>query len=435
MFGVFIEGTYPIRIVLFIGYIGALIIASRALVPRVSDGMVRGARWAALIASAAVFAGSLVGFIAITERHAIPITATVWLMDADELTSSSLANNHVGKAVIGLVVPHLFPDTVRTADTGRGVVPHLPLGFVLLLAASFAVAVAASLIAIGSQPKKRRIAHLALYALLSFIVLAKSLDGGIMSDTALVALAGYGALLFAPSRLPAAASIAFGMQVAGVLLLSRVGGYETAAAGWLSIERAAVLLCTIVSLHAVLTGDRQRIAAASALAALVMAVVAASPAIESRLSYLHAPVEAGSVAFRSQSAVSLTAEGRLGRLTFFALTGTEGSIGALSQALHLPPWYSYFARKERNCALGMSSIVLVPERLEREEVVVPGVLSAAFFFMGNDRSGWYRYKLSLKHDHCLVPSPELLREAAYAAGAKDDVLMFTSRVVAPFFRE
>ncbi len=435
---VFTDGTSPVRLLLFLAYLVALAVAVRLCPKELPALWHKVLQTVALISVGLVFLFGLTLHTWVIATHDIPQQSLAVFLADDEITGTRLLHNHAGKAAITVLSAPFAQNLVPIVDTGSALAQSFDHVFATLLAILFFIALAASLLAargaiISGEGKRRWYASFALYGLVAFIALEKSVDGGIFSDGALIALVAYGALLFLPPRL-FVRTLLGGACVYVVLmtLLTTYGfawgeGYALSSFG-----NAMVLFLVCLALGTMRQGGvSRRIVIVLTFLALISLGTKAYLDTIGKIEYLTAPLVPDTSfigAYSTESVPALASIGSIGRLEIFAPDEENRmSISELIDRYHLPYWYQPISHYAGSCTLPAETLratfsVLTPEPLIQQIHGVPGLALLTLTPAGITTAGWTHYRGTLVMHPCVPRRWDVLREMLRGANAPEAII-------------
>lgn len=432
VFSVFTEGTYPIRPFLFIAFLmllgGALFAAQKGIV--LPGRFTRAAKVATITAFGFLFFGNLVLQSVILEQHDIPQAEPTFFIDSGGITGTRLTHDHIGKAMIGASVGNLF----STADTGASVLAFMPPWVVPLESFFFLVALFGSvaLFPFLSPPngKGSRTAFFVLYGLTAFIVLAKSVDGGLLSDAAFLSFAVYGVILFFP---PHGFSRRFWYGVIAyawvVMIFYELGAYRSSDYLLDSVEKTFLYGAVAVALSLLVTGIRRRVGWVLLVIALVLVTAKAYPEIDSWHSYVTSRIGPDQAyAVSATPLPNLASVGSLGALTWYDLHPAAGvPVGAFITVHRLPLWWRPVGQSGTSCKSPqyvdtVRFTLLAPDSVSATSFSVGGIAQFQLSTAGEDRLGWKRYEGFLVLNPCVPEPNEAIQQLVLATGAEQAIM-------------
>ena len=428
--GAFMLGTYPIRSFLLLG--AALMLLAGVVVARsrmqLSARMRPALSFMAIGSLAVLFALTLAMEASVFRAHGIPQRDLAIFMTGEEITDSRLVHTHFGKVIIGASVGRMFPHTIHRSDTGAALLPYVPAPMVVLQGTLFLLALFALFGALASRVAsvsgtRQKVALGLLAALSGFIVLEKSIDGGILSDGAGLALAACLGLLFAPlSYFPRAlawGAVGYGLVLGGLYLS---GWYWTLTYFAHALAHTVIFFLAAVALWYAAYGAHRRTLAL--LSCLALGAIGSYAYFDGDgRAYLRAPLSEGAylATYPFESAPDLPQVGQIGRLAVYdASPLSPATVGEAAHALRLPFWYRPFSQggfcEER-------FVVLSPAPLTDISSASGVALDAVFAPAGTSPAGWYRYEARITHSPCLWRYLDVVRETLREAGS-DTVIVY-----------
>lgn len=390
----FLDGTSPVRVLVIAVFL--VLVALAARVPKVPHE--RRVRYAAAWALSLLFALSLAAQVVAFADADIPQHALATAFAGEEITNTRLTHTHIGKAGLALLMPD--DALVRAFDTGSAMrllaAPGIALAIAVLAAAAFVLLVFSLSRTVRNETGTvRKASLLALVSVAGCIALAKSIDGGILSDGAIVAYAATLSLLIG-ARKDFVAHVSWGMLACAAVIatLHLSGfywgeGYALAAA----LKAGALLLLLLALHHASEQGGSPKTLMLSLGALAVIGAISMQASVE-RLSYLDREIVAGSSLVRLSDGRVVSGDSYIGM-----------RIRDVIRKENLLYWYQPVVVRSEGCADGqppyIGSFILAPGYVPE----VPEVVrerSAMRFIAEEDR---YRAEFSMHP--CL---PERIQE-------------------------
>lgn len=435
---VFMDGTSPVRLFLFLAYFVVLAIVLRLCPKKLSRMWQKVLQAVALVSVSLVFLSGLLLHVWVTAVHDIPQQSLSVFLADDEMTSSRLMHNHAGKAAVTVLTAPLAPYLVPVMDTGSALAHSFDSALSVCLAVLFLVALIASLVAAPAVIARGEQRHhwyvsFALYGLVAFIALEKSVDGGIFSDGALIALVAYGALLLLPPRL--FMRTLFVGACAYVVIMTLLTAYGFAWGEGYALTNfgnAAVLFLVCMALGIARQGEAShRVVITFVFLALISLGAKAYFDTAGKIAYLTAPVvEDRSFvgAYPTESVPALTPIGSIGRLAIFAPDPEVGkSVAELIDTYQLPYWYQPISQYAGSCStpadtLRATFFVLAPEPVTEQEYGVSGLALLLLEPTGTTAAGWTQYTGTLIMHPCVPRRWDVLREMLRSANAPEAIV-------------
>ncbi|MES2014604.1 MAG: hypothetical protein V4437_02185 [Patescibacteria group bacterium] len=437
VFGVFADGTYGVRPFLFLLYVcvlmsfGFLFFRFKKVLRVKTLSSVKILRIIAFGAVFLLFFLNLVCQIVVFDHHSIPQTALATFVDQSEITSTRLTHIHFGKAMLGAIVPRLSSKITAVADTGESLVAELPSWVIVLQWILFLLALTGSFFGYVSLSQSvsgrgRKILLLILYSLTAFIVLDKSVDGGLLSDGAFLALTAYFALLFLPQHLFFKAflsgAIFYAWCTAGLYLLDM---YWRVSYVLDILEKAGLFFLLTTALHLGAYGNRKKLFIILLLAVAVGVGMKAEEKFSLEYSYRAVAIDPSHsyAALYGEGESALSLIGTVGRLNIYSFTADpESTVGEFSRKYGVPPSYGPLSVNAEPCTSAESVrtvkfFTLVERPLTKSVFVVPNLIGGVFVPLGIDGRGWYRYATTLTLHECVPRTLDVARESLREVGA------------------
>lgn len=441
---VFTEGTSPVRLALAPLYLGTLVLCFRFLPWHRMRRVMRSAPIIALGAVLCLFILSFSLQLSVYRAHAIPESSLAVFMNADEITNTRLAHIHTGKTAIAMLTHPFASAAVPATDTGAALASFFPgwtgpISLMLLV-----IAIGMTILSLprafrGVEGKAARMAALLLYALVSFMALEKSVDGGILSDGAFLALATWGMLLWVPERYFLRAFLLASVVAAGVLAFGIYHGlYWGEGYVFDAVEKVGVLFLLILALHCARTRGIRSILSLTLITGAMLAIgLKAYSEFAPRSAYLSAAVSGyGYVAaYLSEARIGNESIGTIGRLQIYDVGSSEGTVADLIDQYRLPYWYQPVSMQNQHCrntSLEQQAdfFVLLPNEPERLSVTASRLSTLSLTYIDTDPSGWKRYQASLRMQTCVPRRWDVVREMLRELGHDRAIVYgFSQRVV------
>lgn len=439
----FMLGTFPVRPFLLLGY-AALVAITWLVWNRYGRGqfrekLIKRMRLAVICALALVYLCALCSQVYVFHSYGIAGKGYAIFFTGDEITSTRLAHDHFGKVVIATALAPWSKDIVPVADSGEALTPYLPKGVAWIMFALFTIATLGSLVLTPSVVRRangpwRRVAIGALYIAISFIALAKSLDGGIVSDSAGIALGMYTVLLYAPKHFYKALMVSTAAYAA-VLTLLYVGGYywpqhfffETLVRSALFAALLA-LLCYLAFARA--TKHMMFISSAATLVLFICIGIFVHRIGETNRDYLARPIESGKdwlAAYPSEAQPALPRIGSVGRLVLYNADEFAGAPTFYAlDSYHLPYWYMPISQFPNTCfpatVLSGEEFSLVSRKPLVSTVFAGGIVTLDLTPAVAARSGWYAYQARITQNGCTPRYADVMQQAIHAAGSDQAIV-------------
>lgn len=436
---VFTDGTNPIRIALFALYLLALFTMAR-LSKKGEPNEKKRTLQALVVGSVLIlFTAGLLGHLWIYNAHDIPQRSLAVFLEKDEITNTRLIHTHTGKSAIATLVAPLFSYLNLSADTGASIASSLSPQFSIISALLFVVAIAASLV-LGPHVirqvsgKGKRLAAFILYGLVAFVVLEKSVDGGILNDGAVVALAAYFAIIVLPVRHFLRALLCgalFSTVLTSILFATgQYWGGERYFIG--AVANALVLFFVLLAFHSARTeGWGSRRSLAVLLVALAALGTKAYADTAFKVAYLSTPAGPDSSyvgTYTLEDNVNTISVGSIGRLQVHSVSReTTMTVGELIDVLGAPYWYQPVSLYEGSCAKPATRIVAtfvvhVPEAPKELSAIAEQLASLTLTPQGTDGAGWSTYAGSLSVHPCVPRRWDVLREMMRLVGIERSIV-------------
>ncbi len=424
------EGTHPLRLLLFLGFLLLLCIAARIHVPKSYS---RFLAFAALFSVGAIFALSLFLHVQLVTSHSIPLRASAVFFSGSEMTNTRIEHVHTGKVAIATILP-LASSFEDVADTGSALRDELPPWAGPVLLALLAVAILSALLSYSYIARRKDglyqgLISLLLYGTFAFVTLEKSIDGGILNDGAIVAVAGYAALLFLPRHLFVRVLLLGGVACLVTIFAAAYYGYVLGHNALVSsMGNAGVLLLLGLALHALLLKRSIRTYALLALALLALFLKAGSD-VAFRAGYLASSVrEDGSylATYAHESEPDLPLVTRINDLGVYRLNGEAGriSIGRAIDTYQVPYWYQPVSRLVGGSCTYPSQYreaqfsLFTPAALTQEVIEVPVYARLVLEKTHKNPQGWQGYSARLTYHPCVPRRYDVMKEMIEMLGTK-----------------
>jgi hypothetical protein len=405
-------GTYPVRPFLFIGY--AVVLASILIV-------ITHLRPRAVWESVSVRTDRVIRILSITSIALLFLISLV-----TELSVFNAFGIHFGKSALATLLPQNDEAIVASADTGSALLPYVPKAlpygevflFLLALCTSLYISACACLKISG---RGKVVAIIILYTLVSFLVLEKSVDGGLLSDGAGVACGIY-ILLVLKKRSVIRSSLYISIGYVWVLLaLHFMGFYWPLKLLTYTFVHSAVFLLIAYTLHYAINGSNRRVKKILAVFALLTVTVVAYVQSNYDRSYLSSVITPGTSylsAYEREAGLPLPLLGRIGSLVVYDTSPFAGkTVRDVVDTYHLPYWYQPISIYPQNCSMETN-------RHEERFFLLsrtPLVDSVAVNDLA-DIDGWYRYGVKVTQGYCVPRSLNVLSEMVHLAGTNTFII-------------
>lgn len=437
-------GTYPVRPVLFVGYmLGVLVtvwlvrwLPARTRLLKISGISRRTISVVAISLVSLLFLTNVILQFAVFNYFGIPERSVAIGIQNGEITETRFAHIHFGKVVIASILKGPTQDLILRADTGRALLPYVPQAVVVVESILFVIALLFSLLSAGQyvQPisgKGRQLSALLLLGLLGFYVLEKSLDGGIVSDGAGLALLTWAFLLLMPLHRFAKLIPYMVFGYTAVLLCLYIGGwYWPTSYALLALERTGVLALLILT-GAYFLRDMRRAAALAggiALVGVALFIYHNDASDRDYMSRRIAPDAFYLAAYPEEAKPSLPKVGGIGDLNVYdASSLAPRTVNDVLEQYQLPAAYRPLTPGSYTC----SAPALLRE--ERFSVLSPKRLVAVRSDSGlfsltvtpeyPAPRGWYRYHAVLFYNPCIPRYLDVLEQGIVSAGS-DTALVY-----------
>ncbi|MDB5245406.1 MAG: hypothetical protein JWN90_511 [Parcubacteria group bacterium] len=445
----FTLGTYPVRPFLLIGY-GALIFLAAWAYPFVSkviDKRVsiskgsrkqydRAVRITALASLALLFLIPIICEISVFNSFGIPQRDLAIFFTGDEITNTRIVHNHFGKTAIAQFLGHNDVKFVQSSDTGAALLSYVPRWvppvelalFILALLSSLYVA-ASAIAAVPNRSKKIWLG--ALFTLVGFLVLEKSLDGGLVSDGAGFACAVYALSVLFPFktilRKGAYALFAYIWILCGLFL---TGFYWPLFYLDYGLLHTAVVALTLFALYYGAYGTRVRVKNILIAVTILVIAVTSYEVGKSDRTYLASTIIASSTylaTYESEATPNFPTVGAIGNLQVYDLSSNAGdSIKHIGNEYSLPYWYQPIYVAASSCSTQINRheerfFVLSTKPLV-STTLYQGIADVAYVPLGNAPAGWYRYGAKVTQAYCVPRSLNVVHEMLRLSGATSTIV-------------
>ncbi len=194
LLNVFASGRSPIRIYLFFGYVFLLLslIQRYVFVEKIEKFFNTKLSRITLYFLIITFVFNFFHFAYFAHSHNLPLNTYLIAGSGEEITSSRLVHNHMGKIVIAPLVA-LFSDLVENADPGLGIYHFVSVYIALFYGVLVCICFVLVVLLFTSRvvEEKKPILYTVLYAILSFTLIKSLIDGGLFTETAFFALISF----------------------------------------------------------------------------------------------------------------------------------------------------------------------------------------------------------------------------------------------------
>lgn len=308
----FTDGTSPVRPFLFLLFgIGVAVATVLPNVKRELEIRIVAAGIVTLLFVATFFLQLYVFFQAGIPQHALAIAIT-----QEEITNTRLTHIHVGKVALASIIPFSITPQV---DAGAAMSLLVPDSIGVALGVLLIVGIILLLYALSRSVKHirhRRFAYVLLVSIVGYTAIAKSIDGGILSDGAIIAYAALMALLLAPARL-FTTYLSFGvvMFTVAISIAHLSGFYWGEGYAVAAVLKGGALLLVILALHHFVDKGVTKKNVLLSLAAISLVAGISLQAISERLSYLNIQVEEGATMVRHSDGSITSGDAYIGMTT------------------------------------------------------------------------------------------------------------------------
>jgi hypothetical protein len=437
-------GTYPVRPFLFLGY--GLVLSSLLIILK---HMKRDTPWKGVslrtdqiirIVSVAslglLFLLPIITHVTIFNSFAIPQKDLAIFFTGNEITSTELAHNHFGKTMLSYVLPRNEASIVASSDTGSALLPYipptLPYGEMLLFLTALLTTLYVSLGICKERTKKRTlIAKVLLCTLISFLVLEKSIDGGLFSDGAGIAYALYAFLVFKKGRIPQYAGPYIVIGYVWILVtLYLTGFYWPRILFEYTLIHSAIFVVLVSALYYFAHGSNrtiQRILMTVSVAGIVVVAYLQGYSDRTYLSTVLTQHSSYLAAYPSEARPELPILGEVGTLVIYDSTPLAGkTVGQIIDTYHLPYWYQPLTVNTKQCsneARRNEERFFVLSRNPLHDTTLGNNLADILLSpSGTAPQGWYRYAGKATQQFCVPRSLDVVREMLRLSGANDFIL-------------
>ncbi|MDB5190070.1 MAG: hypothetical protein JWN49_396 [Parcubacteria group bacterium] len=440
----FTLGTYPVRPFLLIGYamfvfltVWAYPHASRklALPERMRKHYERVVRIIALAALALLFIIPIVCELTVFHSFGIPQRDLAIFFTGGEITNTRIAHNHFGKTAIAEFLGNNDAGFIQSSDTGAALLPYVPVWVPPLELALFIIALFSSLYiaanAIAGMPNRRKKIWLgALFSLIGFLVLEKSLDGGFVSDGAASAYGAYIVLIyFSAKRFPRAFIYIVLGYVWVLCTLYFSGFYWPQLYLTYALVHTAIFVLAVYALHYGAFGNNKRIKKILVLLVVIVIGIYASIDGQSDRAYLAkriVPTATYLAVYDFEATPDVPLVGTIGALNIFETASFAGdTIGKITDEYTLPYWYRPLSTGDITCANPVYETeekFFLLTRTPLHGVPDQPLVHTSFLSAGSAPPGWYRYSAVISFNPCISRPNDVIRETIRLAGSTTTIL-------------
>jgi len=285
----------------------------------------------------------------VAEQH-LPVRAIAVFFDEGEITNTSLAHSHTAKAALTVLLEPFKDQIVPSADTGIALAHSFGTMVQIVCAVLFVVALITTILCVPNRSEGAW--TFVLYLITSFVILVKSVDGGIISDGAVIAVFSFGALLMLPQRFFVRALLVGASVTLALLTILFATGLMLAHVALENAANAGVLFLLLGTLDRVRTHPSRQVFLILLIAVLVLCGKAYAD-ISYRITDLSATLrQDGSylATYPEESRPDLTHLGSIGRLSVYATDSLAGeSVASVLDMYGLPYWYQPVSTYEGSC--------------------------------------------------------------------------------------
>lgn len=387
----FTDGTSPVRPFLFLLF--GIGVTAATLVPNVKRE-----REVSMVAAGIVtllFATTLILQLYVFSQAGIPQHALATAITEEEITNTRLTHTHVGKAALTAIIPLSITSQV---DAGSAMSLLVPESMSISLSALFILGIILVVYVLSRRLKQvryRRSAYLLLASIIGYTAITKSIDGGILSDGAVIAYIALMAVLLAPIRqFTTYLSVGAIVFTAAVAITHLTGFYWGKGYALVAVLKGGALLLVILALHHFVdTGVTKKSVFLSLVAVALVASISLQ-AINERLSYLTMHVEEGNAMVRRKDGSVTSGDAYAGMTT-----------RSVIEQENLMYWYQPVMHRADGCheedASYIGSFTLAPGYVPSTESVRREYAEIHFVPTGD------RYRAEITTHACL---PERIKE-------------------------
>lgn len=432
------EGTSPIRIVLFVAYSLALLLAVY-IVRRstLRERLIRLLGILGFFTLGVLFILGLGLHVVVAERLSVPASSLTVFMGEGEITNNRLTHIHLLKSVTFALLAPLQEELIPSLDTGKAVLSHVPIIVVAVAAILFVFSLLALLFVgayrVSKEARGRRMSLFLLVSLASFVSFEKAIDGGILSGGALIAYVALAAVLFLGREQRIRVLLQGALLSIVVLAILYAGGFLWGEGYALkALAQAAVLALLLLALA---NSNREGIRTVRSVVLLSLALGAFSlmtyAGAGQKLAYLKtvvSPEHSYSAAYPQEEILAGELIGNVGDLAVRTTDPYAGKrIGDLLAETNLAYWYQPISFHAGSCtqpsSLQIYSFELVSkERISAAQTTVPGVLALALAPIETTGAGWTRYRGLMRTHPCVPRRWDLVRESLRSVGLTELVV-------------
>lgn len=387
----FTDGTSPVRPFLFLLFgVGVGVATVLPNVKREREVKIAAAGIVTLLFVATFLLQVYVFFQAGIPQHALAVAVT-----EEEITNTRLTHTHVGKVALASIIPFSITSQV---DAGVATSLLVPESIGVGLGALLIVGIILVLYALSRSVKHirhRKFAYVLLVSIVGYTAIAKSIDGGILSDGAIIAYAALMALLLAPARL-FTTCLSFGavMFTVAISIAHLTGFYWGEGYAVAAVLKGGALLLVILALHHFVDKGVTKKSVCLSLAAVFLVAGISLQAMSERFSYLNIQVEEGAAMVRHSDG---------------SVTSGDAYVGVTTRDVieqeNLLYWYQPVMHRADGCqerdASYIGSFTLAPGYIPKVEIVHREYAELRVVPMGD------RYLAEINMNACL---PERIKE-------------------------
>lgn len=434
--------TSPVRPFLFLGFLALVFLAEKQPYVSLSKRSRMRALAVSIVSLTVLFLLPVFEQALVFAHFSIPERDLAVFFTGEEITNTRLAHSHFGKVPLAAYLTGSVRSVVSAIDTGAALAPYVNPVATKVAALFFLLAFCGLLVAVaGREPldgnARRPKIWLLLYAFTSFYVLEKSIDGGIVSDGAGLALV---LLLLLPrsyafSKRRQHAVVGMFGYLSVLLILGAIGWYWPQSYLYLALLHTVTFAAVWFALASLAFAERRtEIRAACSLAAVLVAC-AAGYSLYTSFSYFSTPLiqnRSMLALYPYESSQHLPESAKhLGALELYdpAELG-YARVWDVTEALELPYWYYPVTAGERACDTSepfpwneYRFSILSKAELHSFSPNESMPLAATVAQSGNQAPpGWHRYIMQVWYPRCVGRAMNALREAFVKAGGGNAII-------------
>lgn len=400
------DGTSPVRPLLFLLFLLSITLASR--LPNIRHEST--IRVLAVAAVTLLFAASFLLQLVTFAQAGIPQHALAIAITQEEITNTRLTHIHLGKVALQALIPGSLS---RQFDTGAAMMLLVPnsaaylIGILCVAALLFVPYVLSRRV---KEISERRWACLLLVSIVGFTALTKAIDGGILSDGAIIAYVALLALVFSPLRL-FTTYLSFGAIIFAVAIaIAHLSGFYWGEGYAVSaVLKGGALLLILLALHHIIAKGMSVRSVALTVCAVVVVAAISFHTIGEQSAYLNRIVEKGNAMVRLNDGTVIPGDIYIGMTTRDIVLRES-----------LTYWYQPVTHRSNGCStedVSHNATFILAPQFAPQSMEVRSTYAELHFMKPGDR-----YYANLEMAVCVPERIKEIQALLAAAGLKEAVI-------------